>query len=413
MESAHLSVQCYTGAQPRSTPRVHEKNGAARPLLPRRRMSRQLDRTNTGTVRRQRRSTHGAIWLGAHGFLFGFLLLHPISMLIFRWLDPRLAQGVHQLEMSLLTPLLHSFHLDMAPMGLVFGTLGGVVGLAAGRYRARLARQRDELAEQAQALAARNEHLAKLEQANRRHTQFMVHDFKGHLATIGGFTEHLLEKDSRWAPEDREALTRIRRQTQRMSAAVMDLLQFARLQESPTLRRTDTSVSHLLETVAADVTLPAHLGRVELGPGRRHCPDVSVDAPLVERVLVNLVLNALKHNRPGTRVVIDAHVRSPGEVAFTCADDGCGISPEALSTLFQEFGNVGASSHDDSTGLGLAFCKKAIEAHGGRIWCESSSGRGARFTFTVPTGAQRSEQWQAQRSEGSSSSTTSPISLPT
>jgi signal transduction histidine kinase len=308
-------------------------------------------------------------------------------MVIFRWLDPRLAptMGDHGAG-SLLSPILHAFRPEMTAMGLVFGLFSAAIALIEGHYRGRLALQRDQLAQQAALLREKNEQLMRLEQANRRHTRFMVHDFKGHLAVIGGFAEVLLRKKTpTQEPAEVEALTRIQRQTQRMAGAVMDLLEVARLERSPALRREQTSPRTLLETAAADVALPAHLGKVEVGSLHLDCPDVTVDTRLIERVLVNLASNALKHNRPGTRVVLDAHpTPESGEIAFTCTDNGRGLSNVALATLFEKFGTTHSTEHEDSTGLGLAFCKKAVEAHGGRIWCESSEGQGARFIFTIP-----------------------------
>jgi len=328
-----------------------------------------------------------ALWHGATGFLFGFVVLHPIAMVIFRWFDPRLAPGMDgQGPASLMSPILHAFRPEMTSMGLVFGLFSAAIALVEGHYRGRLALQRDQLARQATLLGEKNERLVRLEQVNRRHTQFMVHDFKGHLATIGGFADVLLRKKTPTQdPAEIEALTRIRRQTQRMAGAVMDLLEFARLEKSPALHRERTSISKLLETVAADIALPTHLGKVEVGSSHLDCPGVTVDTRLVERVLVNLVSNALKHNRPGTRVVLDAQPASDSRaIAFTCTDNGHGLSEAAQATLFKEFGTSPNTDCEDSTGLGLAFCKKAVEAHGGRIWCESSEGQGARFIFTIP-----------------------------
>jgi signal transduction histidine kinase len=71
------------------------------------------------------------------------------------------------------------------------------------------------------------------------------------------------------------------------------------------------------------------------------------------------------------------------EVIFSCCDDGAGIPPEVLPSVFNEF----TGTNDpllESTGLGLAFCKTVVEAHGGRIWCESTPEQGASFCFTVP-----------------------------
>jgi len=341
-------------------------------------------------------------WHGVAGLVFGFVVLHPVAMIIFRWFDPRLAPAMEEPgAQSLLDPILHSFRPQMVPMGLVFGFFVAALAMVDGYYRNRLGLQlevseayRRKLARQTELLQGQNAHLARLEEANRRHTQFMVHDFKTHLAGILGFTEVLLGKEPADSDPNRvDALTRIRRQALRMAGAVKDLLDFSRLRESPMLHLEQASVSRLLENAALDLSLPAHQGQVEVGPGGRECPDVAVDVRIIGRVLVNLAFNALRHNRPGTRVVLDARpaFESRG-VDFTCTDDGRGLSGAALASLFKEVGTRDDTSHDeeDSTGFGLVFCKAAVEAHGGRLWCESSEGQGARFTFTIslkPKGA--------------------------
>lgn len=328
-----------------------------------------------------------ALWYGAGGLLFGLIVLHPIAMVIFRWFDPGTTPDIHGPEAaSALAPILRSFSPNMMPMGLVFGLFSAAIAILDGHYRGRVAAQRDQLALQAEELRLKHERLAQLEQANRRQTLFMVHDFKGHLAAIGGFAELLLAaKDPTRDPDEVDKLMRIRRQSVRMAGAVMDLLDIARLQESPALRRESTSLSALLRTAAADLSLPGCAGAVRIGSGHCDCPDVLVDRRLIERVLINLALNALKHNPTRTLVTLDAVlVPDPSEVAFTCTDNGRGIAVDALASLFEEFRSAARSDHGGSTGLGLAFCKAAVEAHGGRIWCDSVEGQGARFTFTVP-----------------------------
>jgi signal transduction histidine kinase len=358
------------------------------------------------------------VWHMAAGFLFGFIILHPVAIATFNLFDPRRGLGWAALEPGLLLcPILSSFVPSLVPCrdGMVFGFFCAAMALINGYFRTRLARQRDQLARQAYLLGEKNQQLTNLDRTNRRQVQFMVHDFKGHLAAILGFAEHLLERRaSSGPPAEIDALTRIRRQALRMTGAVMDLLEFARLREARTSRRDRASVSKLLETAAVDLSLPAHMGIVELGPGRWSFTEVTGDARIIQRVLVNLAFNALKHNPHGTRVVLDAHARlETGEVVFTCADNGRGLSPAALTSLFEEFGEREDANHDDSTGLGLAFCKAAVEAHGGRIWCESLEGRGATFTFTLPLWNKGEEdQCRRRLSNTSSLSMTTPTSQP-
>ena len=354
--------------------------------------------SSRGAMQPRRYGRRTALY-GVFGLVFGLAVLHPISMIIFRWLDPRLAGPMTTHSESILAPLLHAFRPDMAPMGLVFGLFSAAIAVIDGIYRLRLAQQRDRLAaqllvnrryrnevlQQASLLRRQNERLSAMEEANRRHTRFMVHDFKGHLQTILGFSGLLLSKlkpDEN--PSTTDALRRIRQQAEKMSGAVMDLLEFSRLRESPGLVLRFVDVETLVHESAADGCLPIHLGSVEVGPSSVDCPGVLADPFLLRRVLVNLAANALKHNRPGTHVVLAAEATPDGDVTFSCTDDGQGLSAEVKERLFREFASGDRSVDHESTGLGLAFCKTAVEAHGGHIWYESPGDRGARFLFTIP-----------------------------
>nr|MDQ3280883.1 ATP-binding protein [Acidobacteriota bacterium] len=106
------------------------------------------------------------------------------------------------------------------------------------------------------------------------------------------------------------------------------------------------------------------------------------DANKLGRTLVNLIANAIRFTPRGT-VTITA---SPGDgpsIRFAVADTGRGIPADALERIFEKFGQVDATS-SVGTGLGLAFCKLAVEAHDGSITVESTPGAGSTFTITIP-----------------------------
>jgi signal transduction histidine kinase len=126
-------------------------------------------------------------------------------------------------------------------------------------------------------------------------------------------------------------------------------------------------------------------GVVEIGEVRPPGLNVECDPALVERVIANLVLNAVRHNEANVRVRVDA-AKVDGEIHVRCTDDGRGIPEDVRESLFQEF--VSGESRDDrergpSFGLGLAFCKAAVQAHGGRIWFETDKGRGTTFVVAL------------------------------
>ena len=328
----------------------------------------------------------GLAWPALAGFLFGYIVLHPVSMAVFQWLDPRLAAELHHGECGgWWGPITHSFHLSMLPMGLVFGVIGALIAVFYACFRLTLTAQRDRLAEQAEILKQKNEELARLELANRRTSQFMAHDFKSALGCITGFAGQLLgEPRIREDSDTAEALMCIRRQAYRIIGSVMDLLEFSRVREGRRPKMKPISASELLQEAVGDFSLPVHTEHITLGENNTSCPRLIGDPRLLQRVVCNLISNAIKHNRPDTHVQLDAEVaESQAEVIFSCCDNGAGIPPEVLPSIFNEFTGTNDTSRD-STGLGLAFCKSAVEAHGGHIWCESVPGQGARFLFTIP-----------------------------
>jgi signal transduction histidine kinase len=111
-----------------------------------------------------------------------------------------------------------------------------------------------------------------------------------------------------------------------------------------------------------------------------------VDADLIQRVFQNLLDNAYKYSPEGgeIRIAMETH----GErVAALVADSGPGIAEEYHEKIFEKFWQVEAKKQGiptGSTGLGLAFCKLVVEAHGGRIWVESNKGKGSIFRFVLP-----------------------------
>jgi len=126
--------------------------------------------------------------------------------------------------------------------------------------------------------------------------------------------------------------------------------------------------------------------RLEISP---ELPAFSADGEKLRRTLVNLLGNAIKFTPEGGSVVLSARPGdTDGELLFSVSDTGEGIPKEAFERIFEKFGQVAnrKAGRRTSTGLGLTFCKMAVEAHGGRIWVESTLGEGSTFHFTLPVG---------------------------
>jgi signal transduction histidine kinase len=110
-----------------------------------------------------------------------------------------------------------------------------------------------------------------------------------------------------------------------------------------------------------------------------------VDGPKINRVLANLVGNAIRYTPAGGKVIVEV---TPGatELAVAVCDTGPGIAPADLERVFERFyrGERSRSRATGGAGLGLAIARGLVEAHGGRIWAESAPGQGACFRFTLP-----------------------------
>ena len=114
-------------------------------------------------------------------------------------------------------------------------------------------------------------------------------------------------------------------------------------------------------------------------------PAFEGDANKLSRTLVNLIANAVKFTHGGT-VTVTAGRGKGATICFAVQDTGAGIPAEAFERIFEKFGQLDAHTKV-GTGLGLAFCKLAVEAHGGRIQVESTLGAGSKFSFTIPLSA--------------------------
>ncbi len=112
---------------------------------------------------------------------------------------------------------------------------------------------------------------------------------------------------------------------------------------------------------------------------------VQCDRDLIKRVIVNLISNSIKHSKSKSPIKVRAE-KNEKDVVVSIIDDGIGISEEFHNKIFEKFGQVQLRKENKrySTGLGLAFCKLAVEAHRGKIWVESKLGSGSKFYFTIP-----------------------------
>ncbi|MGI4790056.1 MAG: sensor histidine kinase, partial [Janthinobacterium lividum] len=171
---------------------------------------------------------------------------------------------------------------------------------------------------------------------------------------------------------------------------INDLLDVEKMeQESVPLTLTSLTASGLVERACVQVALLAASSNLTLArEAALELPSFIGDEDKLKRTLVNLIGNAIKFTPSGGTITVGASLQADSSLLFSVQDTGEGIPPEAFERIFEKFGQVEnrKAGRKMSTGLGLTFCKLAVEAHGGRIWVESAAGRGSVFFFTVPLG---------------------------
>jgi two-component system OmpR family sensor kinase len=209
------------------------------------------------------------------------------------------------------------------------------------------------------------------------------HELRTPLASIRGYAE-LTRRGGHKLPKDVvHALGRVESESVRMTALVEDLLLLARLDEGRALEGTDVDLTRLLVDAVADASAAGseHEWRLELPDDPVH---VHGDGPRLHQVVANLLANARVHTPAGTTVTVSAHPVDDGAV-LEVVDDGPGIDPDLVPTVFERFarGDESRSRASGSTGLGLAIVSAVVEAHGGRAEVESSPGH-TLFRILLP-----------------------------
>jgi two-component system phosphate regulon sensor histidine kinase PhoR len=203
--------------------------------------------------------------------------------------------------------------------------------------------------------------------------------------SVGVFAEHLLrELEKKGAGEaERKYVKFIVAGAKQMAAIISELEESTRLEggQMP-LEKRPLNLREFCSDYLERAGAAMEVGRVR--------PDIPADlSPVVadpnglERILTNLLSNALKYAPPESQVLLTAE-GAEREVTVSVADRGAGIPPEELPCLFNRFYRGSGTRKVEGLGLGLYIARMLVEAHGGRIWAESELGKGSTFRFTLP-----------------------------
>lgn len=226
----------------------------------------------------------------------------------------------------------------------------------------------------------------RAEQFREEYVSLISHDLRTPLTVVLG-TAQLLMKALTNRGEDRllSGIERILDNGKRMNGMIADLVESARLEAGRVeLREAPLSLQEVLQSTTDKAVPVGSQGRIDLHL-EADVPLVLGDRERLERVVVNLLTNALKFSETEERVVVKLRVQD-GEAVVSVADRGAGISHADLPHVFERFYRARTASKSEGLGLGLYISRLIIEAHGGRIWAESLEGTGSIFSFSLPIG---------------------------
>jgi len=239
-------------------------------------------------------------------------------------------------------------------------------------------RQRNELAKVAKELKKSNKKLSKLSQFKEGLTHMIAHDMKNSLNTILGFSS-IDSKDKK--------MHNISKAGNLMLNMVSNMLDVQRFEEAKVpLDIRSHDVEEIIEEARSQVALLLQMKSLQLRSEiDQSTPLLHVDREIIIRVLVNLLSNAIKYSSPGKNIWLTT--KSVDNTMKICvADEGKGMSSEKIPLIFKKYwqDNAQKSGSTASTGLGLTFCKLAVEAHNGKIEVDSEVNKGTTFCIKLP-----------------------------
>jgi signal transduction histidine kinase len=261
--------------------------------------------------------------------------------------------------------------------------LGAYVGLALENARL-LSRQRRFTQELEDQVSAATQRLEALDRAKSTFVATVSHELRTPLTPLLGFGELLATRPYPTVEVQRLAGI-ICRETERLARIVDDLLDLSRMERGLGPRIVPTAVA-VGPAICGTLAL-FRRGRVThdlVVAVEDRLPDIQADPDALDRILKNLVANAIKYSPSGSRVTVSARAGA-GRVEIAVTDEGRGIPAAALPRIFEPYYRApDAADTARGVGLGLAVVKTLVEAHGGAIRVESVIGQGTRVAFTLP-----------------------------
>ena len=235
-----------------------------------------------------------------------------------------------------------------------------------------------------------NDHLPNEKDLDRLRGDMIAmvyHDIRSPLSTIVASLEVLSSTALNTQDATAQSMIEIaQRSVKRIQHLVDSLLDIDRLESGQEIgSRAPTSLQTIVDEAVGLIMPMAEIkGITVIQSGEANLPQVDIDEDMILRVLINLLENAVKFSRgQGT---IQVSLEHQGDMILTAIqDNGPGIAPNEQERIFQKYARPNILADGGGLGLGLAYCRLAVNSHGGQIWVESKPGNGAVFRFTLPT----------------------------
>ncbi len=230
--------------------------------------------------------------------------------------------------------------------------------------------------------------LEQLEKTKDSLTHMIVHDLNNPLMSVSGRLQLLqMGPEDMFTNEQKNNLDQALLSVNELKVMISNLLDINKMEEGKlVLRYENINLEHLLQEVLNEMKIIAEIeGKKIALEIAENMPKTSADKELIRRVIANFITNAIKHTpNQGTVIVKAFYEKENKEFCVQVEDLGEGIPEEYWGKIFEKFVQLEDEQAKRGRGLGLAFCKMAVEAHGGRIWVESEVGKGSTFYFTIP-----------------------------
>jgi signal transduction histidine kinase/CheY-like chemotaxis protein len=230
-----------------------------------------------------------------------------------------------------------------------------------------------------------NEAMAAAEKASRAKTDFlsgMSHELRTPLNAILGFAQLVESGSPSPTPSQKRSLDQILKAGWYLLELINEILDLALIESGKlTLSREPVSLVEVMLECRAMIEPQAQKRGIGMTFPRFEIPYfVKADRTRVKQVLINLLFNAIKYNKPGGAVAVECALASPASIRISVRDTGVGLAPEQLAQLFQPFNRLGKESGtEEGTGIGLVVTKRLVDLMGGTIGADSTVGVGSVF----------------------------------